>query len=416
MPAPRPKAARSIPLEVANTWISEFFRLSIPPRSDREDLDRPLDPDIRVDPVRADREKTPFSGARLSLMVGGEAVSWCWVYDFRQQIGSATVRLGGIGMVGTHDSHRFKGYSRVVMENSLRHMRHEGFHTAMLYGIPSFYPKFGYAEAFPGVTMTLDVRSAERAAPGRFRAADYAARHLPAVLAMYRANNAGRTGPTGRDIRSWFPFRKGLGRSGPPVVRVMLSRGGRPAGYVVFDSTPLTTAVLEIGFATPEVFPDTLREIGRHAWEQRIAQFRLHIPEDHEFAEFCKPFGAVKETVYRRDGGPMVRMIDVPGALASVAGELGPRMRRPGRLSLLTNIGEAGLSWDGRGGFRAGRPHRGGDRARLPQWALAQMLYGYARARAFADTGLLRGSAGAVAALEEMFPLRPHHHYRVDHF
>ena len=52
----------------------------------------------------------------------------------------------------------------------------------------------------------------------------------------------------------------------------------------------------------------------------------------------------------------------------------------------------------------------------MPQWALAQLLYGYRTAEALAAAGTLKASRQAVEALSDLFPLRPHFHYLADHF
>ena len=52
----------------------------------------------------------------------------------------------------------------------------------------------------------------------------------------------------------------------------------------------------------------------------------------------------------------------------------------------------------------------------MPQWALAQLLYGYADTSELADRGILTGSAEAVPVMSDMFPAGPHFFYGVDEF
>jgi predicted acetyltransferase len=392
--------------------IAELRIRAVPARRSPENLDRALDPAIRVD-ADAGRSK-------LTLVVDGVDASWATVIDFEQQIGCAVIRMGGIAGVGTRDDQRFKGYSRRVLESCLRWMRGAGYHTTMLYGIQGFYPKFGYAKAFPGVWFSVTVRTAEEAAP----AADFslvpfvADRHLRSVLKMYHANNAGRTGVTRRSLRTWPPFRKGLSWNSTTRVEVFENAAGKAAGYLVFDGKHCTANVIEVGFVRPAVFPAILRRAAEFAWEQRLESVHFHLPEDHPFSGYCAAFGMSKQVTWSRDGGGMIRMIDCVGALEAVRDELSVRARDRGALTLKTNLGAVSLAWEpGRMRVvRSGEAPGAAPVLRLPQWALAQLLYGARAVPALVADGALKGSRAGLEALDRLFPARPHFQYPVDHF
>jgi len=371
-----------------------------------ENLDKPLDADIEVTGTAMER--------RLSLLVGDQAVSHVHIFDFRQQVGSQTLRMAGVGGVGTHEDHRRKGYARRVIINSLRWMRREGFDVAMLFGIKDFYPKFGYAQVFGDVRFKMAVRDAEVVAPGGYRFVNFGPEYLDAVLAIYHSSNAGRTGPIRRDRKYWKPFRKGLQGDSKSACRVALDKSGRPVGYFVRDKEPIKPWIIEVGTATPAVFPDILRAAAEIARRRRLKQIKFILPEDDAFIGFCLPLGIRKEVAYRRDGGAMVRMINIPAALKAIASDLGPRMHGSGRLNIRTNLESVGLSWS------AGRLKVGGlsngPSLRMPQWALGQLLYGYRSASALAAVGVLKASRKSVVILDGMFPARPHFFYAVDAF
>ena len=97
-----------------------------------------------------------------ALMADGKKVSWLTVIDYRMRIGSAQVRMGGIGGVGTEQAERMKGYSRGLMEDSVRYMRDEGFDVSALFGIRDFDPKFGYAVCLRSSTITMATRQPHR--------------------------------------------------------------------------------------------------------------------------------------------------------------------------------------------------------------------------------------------------------------
>ena len=389
--------------------IAALRTCSVPHRSTPENLDLPLDPRIRVDAHNGRNT--------LVLVVDGVDVSWATVVDFVQQIGISTVRMGGIAGVGTRDDQRFKGYSRCVMENCLRWMRKAGYHTSMLYGIPSYYPKFGYAKAFPQVRFSLAVRDAEASDGGTcFTIVPFDVdRHLEAILDMYAANHAGRTGVTRRCRETWRPFRKGLAWNSRAIVDVFEDGGGRAAGYLVFDDKHLTANVIEAGFADPSVFPAMLRRAADFAWEQRLENLQLHLPEDDLFANYCRAFGCTTQMSCSRDGGGMVRLINVGAALNAIADELSTRARGSGCVNLETNTDSASLEWTD-GHLVVGQSKHQAPTVRMPQWAAAQLVYGYRHVSALSADGAIEGPADVLADLAGLFPVRAHYQLAVDHF
>jgi predicted acetyltransferase len=400
-------ARRRVTARQADERARGLWRSRVAPRSDPEDLDRPLDGGISLN--------TEGRYTRIALTVDESEVSSCGIVDFQQQIGSQTIHMGGVAGVGTHREHRFQGYSSRVLENALRWMRANEYDASMLYGIAGFYPRFGYAPAFPTVKFSLAVRDAEAVAPGGHRLVRYRGEHLRAVLRMYQANNAMRTGVTSRLPGTWEPWRKGLQFGTKADPWLVLDDRGRPVGYVVYHKEPETAKILEVGFRTAAVFPSVVRHAARRAVRERMESIELFLPEDDLFVDYCKGLRLKMEREFPRCGGAMVRLVRVPTALGKVAAELGSRMTGSGHLNVRTNLDDVGLAWSG-SALRVGDPIRRAPTARMPQWALAQLLYGYRRAAGLEAAGAVKAPRKAIEALEEMFPVRPHYHYAADHF
>ncbi len=397
--------AVSLSKEEVGRRITRLSKQAVPSFAGAENLDRPIDADIQV--------TGPAHAHRLTLMLDGVAASWLTVVDYRQRIGPCVVRMGGIAGVGTHEEHRFKGYSRRVMLNSLRWMRRAGYDTSMLYGISGYYPKFGFAPAFPTTNWSMPVKVAERCAgeAGKFRFVDFAAaEHLPAVLKMYHANNATRTGTALRDEATWQPFRKGVSWNKSFIAKVALDAKGRPAGYFAMDGD-LDGTVTEMGFATPAVFPAILRATA----EAATSVVTFYLPEDDAFMAWCKPLGVRKKLEYRPDGGAMVRLINVRSVLEKIAPLLARRIGGRGRLGVRTNIESVELSWSS-GEMHVGPGRRAGKAVALPQWALAQLVYGYQSAETLLALGVLKGGQESLEVLAAMFPPGPHYLHKADEF
>ncbi len=323
--------------------------------------------------------------------------------------------MGGIAGLRTFEPHRLKGYARRVMVGALRWMRSEGFDTTMLYGIRNFYPMFGYAEAFPNVSFSLAVRDAEKVVANECRVVGYRPEYLRAVIDIYHRTNEGRTGPTRRDPRYWVPWRKGLSYRVKAVCKVLLDNRRKVRGYFVFNGEELNPAILEVGYVEQGLIPVILRAAGRITWKNRLETIRMYLPEDHPFVEFCKPLGLSKEVTYRKDGGPMIRMINIFSTLEKLAPLLGSRLAGSGTLNLLTNLDCVGLVWS-KGDVTVSAPRVGARSVRIPQWALGEMIYGYRNASDLKVCGVLKGSREAIYILDTAFPQTPHFHYTVDEF
>jgi len=378
----------------------------VPLSSESENLDLPIDDDIRITPGT--------SRHLLELIVGGMSVSHATIIDFEQQIGSLSVKMGGVAGVGTREDQRFKGYSRRVLENSLRFMRQSGCDTSMLFGICSYYPKYGFAPAFPTVRSTLAVRDAERAQAAGFKEEEFSPRYLSPVLRMFNKENAGRTGPVRRDPKTWRPFRKGVNWQTKAHAVMLLDKRGRAAGYYVYDDTD-GLAVLEVGYEKPAVFGDILAGLAARAWEMRYENFTLILPPDHLFMEFCKILGIVMSIHFRPDGEAMVRMINIPGALQRAAPELCRRMSGSGSIAIQTNLDSVQVEWS-QGRLNVLPQVKLKNAVTMPQWALAQLFYGYNNARALAAAGYIRGTDKEIAILQQLFPTMQHFFHLVDAF
>ena len=100
--------------------------------------------------MRIDRLLRTDNVWKISLSTKDEQdMSRLWLHEYQMRFGTAQLKMGGIAGVGTNEGYRNRGYSRRVMEDSTTFMTENGFDVAMLFGIPNFYPKFGYATVLP---------------------------------------------------------------------------------------------------------------------------------------------------------------------------------------------------------------------------------------------------------------------------
>ena len=147
-------------------------------------------------------------------VVDGEVVSVVQIFDRQMLIGGTSVRLGGLGSVGTRPAHRGRGYNTAVLRDSVEYMEREGYDLSLLFtGINGFYGRVGWQTFQHVYEMTLRMPNPAPAIrfDGEIRPIRWD-EDLDAVIAIHEATNRDATGPTVRTRafweahRIWFPF------------------------------------------------------------------------------------------------------------------------------------------------------------------------------------------------------------------
>ncbi|HID11949.1 MAG TPA: GNAT family N-acetyltransferase [Candidatus Latescibacteria bacterium] len=311
----------------------------------------------------------------IKLFSDGREVSHLYVHDLKVQVGGATVRAGGIGGVWTHEEYRRRGFARRVLEDALDYMREEGHDLSLLFGIPDFYHRFGYASALPECSLSLLEKDLPKDISD-FR--KYAEGDRNAVLDIYKENNRLRTGSVVRRPDTWRGFVRGTSWYVDPEVWVL--KGGR--GYLVFDATEEHTAVAEVGYSSPEAFPWLAAGVGERARRHGHGEVKLEMPPDHPFAIFLRRYGCRTLQVFPRNGGGMARIVNLEALFSKLSGELSRRLRTShmadweGAISIRTEEGSVGIRAEG-GGVEVGPTQPGAPEVVLPQARLIQLLFGY---------------------------------------
>lgn len=356
-----------------------------------------------------------WHGWKVEAWLGGRVVSWLIVNDLTWRIGTAAVRIGGIGGVGTDRAFRRRGFSRRCMDAAVAFMTRQGLPMSGLFGIPAFYPKWGYTPVIPEPRVWIATTDAAEARPDPALAVvPYDPRaHAPAVRSIYLANNRDRTGSVVRRpyIRH---FRIGSDWGIRTESFVLNDAQGRVRGYAAHDVPGRDLVVTEVGYADRSVFPTLTAELVRRANARKAPGLRVLAPADHPYAAYLRRWNAETTEATFKDGQGMARLLSTPRTLAACAGELGRRLAASGlarasfRLVFDTDAGAATLS--ARGGRVRVLPGLGeGTRVPMPQDALTRLLFGTATAEDEAARPGSRIPARALPALRALFP--PAHPY-----
>ncbi len=356
-------------------------------------------------------------GSHHELLLDGQSVSGLSVIDRTMRIGASPVHMGGIGGVWTDRAHRNKGYARQVLEHSNVWMEAHDYDCATLFGIPDFYPKFGYAVCLPDCRVEVRTRNAERAAL-TLTARPFTPEDLPALREIYAENNADLSGSMVRGDKTSF-FRKGSDYEGKPEGFVFADSAGAIQAYAGRDKSEDHVTIFEVGARRPEYYGDIARWAADRAVELRVEHVTFCLPPDHLCAARLSLYGAKQTLRFARSGEGMGRLLNLSRFLEKTLPEWTRRASAtqglaPGTaLRLETDIGGATLRWTGEAvSLEAAQPSA---TVRLPQWRLMQLAMGYYGAElAFSFPEVQ--AEGDLSLFRALFPRRLPYMWRADHF
>ena len=337
---------------------------------------------------------------RREMLVDGELVCWLGVIDYTMRIGAAQVRMAGIAGVETKEQHRKKGYMRHFFNDTLAYMQTEGYDVSMLFGIPDFYPKFGYATCLAEPSFTLKTRIAETASMGapKFTTRPITPADLPDVIALYERNNATRACSLVRTPEYFTGFKKGSNWWRKAESTVILDDAGQFAGYIVWDKHDDEVIAIEIECVADAFYPSVLAEFARLAIEKRAGLITFHMPLDHPFAIFAQRYGARWTAQYPIDARGMLRIMNQ----ATLFDKLIPMLHQrasalePYTITLRTDIGETTLSH--------GQAAHSVCAISLPQSRLMQLICGYRNARDVLNDSGVTAQGDVLPLLDAVFP------------
>ncbi|MCC6442558.1 MAG: GNAT family N-acetyltransferase [Armatimonadetes bacterium] len=332
-------------------------------------------------------------------------ISRLWAPTYRMRIGSAEVKMGGIAGVGTDDDCRLRGYSRLVMEESTRYFNETGHDIAVLFGIPDFYHRFGYAPALVSSAMVVSVKDALLSLAGT-RIPAHTLRPMveedrAGILDIYHADTAHRSGCLVRSPEEWKGFSKGTSYECGSRPLVLEGDSDGLLGYIVFDEVENECRIGEVGGRSPAIYPALLKAMAEQAQQKGAPSFILRLPLDHPFIFFCRRCGGESSSYWHRNAEGMARLINLESLMTKLTGLFTHRLRGfplpIAPLAFRTDLGTVTLTFrDGQAGV--GPQASSSLTVSIPQMRLAQWVMGY---RAVADVILDEG----VDAPEEAVPL-----------
>ena len=134
------------------------------------------------------------------LVENGKIRSCVRVYFRKIYCQGKTIKIGGIGDVGTDPSCQHRGHASRLMEDAIRYMRDNSALLSILFTrINSFYHSFGYMDL---PTLQVEVELPHHQSKINFRTADLG-KDLKRLQNLYAEFNQNRIGPIARNAHYW---------------------------------------------------------------------------------------------------------------------------------------------------------------------------------------------------------------------
>jgi hypothetical protein len=367
---------------------------------------------------------------RVALMRGDEVLSRALVIPMTMRVGRATVRMDGIGGVETPEAHRNRGYARRVLEAAVRAMNAGDAAISTLYGIPHFYPRYGYATLGPEYELTPVSLHERNLLRDGYSARAGNAGDLPALKRLYREETAGAYGALVRDDDwwTWTELAKSL-TDGAGEVRVV-ERGGQVVGYAWRGSfgwwmeqwterAPHGLKVAEAFAADAAAAEMVLAACRRWATDLGDEQVTLGVPPECRVGTALRLQNATMVERWWDEGEFMGRSTGLASLLRSLAPEMEARWQvvsaamLPFAITIVTE-GERVTVSGGPDGIEVASGADGGIEVSLDPGTVARLALG-----GFDPQGILQRAsvtAAAIPILSALFPRHVPYIYPVDRF
>lgn len=366
----------------------------------------------------------------IALMRGDEELSRALVVPMTMHFGRVELRMDGIGGVATPEAHRHKGYSRRVLEAAIRFMTVGDAVISTLYGIPDFYPKYGFRSLGPEPVIT-PVHLHERNVLNDGYVERYGAQgDLQAIKRLYWDETDGTYGSLVREEGwwTWGILEAGLGPDRQEIK--VVERHGVVVGYAYRASRcwwmdqwrredPDGLKIGEAFAIDANAADAVLASCRRWAVELETPKLQLAIPKRGRVGAAGQFQNVLVVDRYYDQAQFMGRSIGLVALMRGLAPELEARWHRVGgsmqgfSVTLSTEREHVTISGDDEGiRVRAGRS--GGVDVQLTAGAVAQLALGGFEPADFLDR--LDVPLSARLILATLFPKHVPYIYPLDRF
>lgn len=344
-------------------------------------------------------------GEGRGLFDRDELLTVCRHYWFTARVAGTTHPMAGLSAVATPPEHRRQGLVRELVRHALEEYRDRGHYLAALWPFKHpFYAQFGWALANRYALQEFEpsaLAGIDAGVGGTVRPVD--ADEHDRLGAVLDAESGDRELFVER-TEEWWRKRVFHGWDADPYVYGW-ERDGELRGYLIYTiddaGDDQVMRINELAAVDREARQRLYRFVADH--DSQVARVRLYGPADARLLDEVDDPGEVEATVR---AGPMVRLVDVPAAIAAMpTGATGGLTIAVSDPLAGWNEGRFRLDFDGE--HAACSAAEAEPDARCDVGALAQLYVGYRSVDDLAAAGALTvGDDAAREVLRAAFPPR----------
>jgi predicted N-acetyltransferase YhbS len=368
-------------------------------------------------------------------VVDGRVVSQVRVSEREMRIGSAVVKLGGVGLVGTLEKYRRNGYSSAVLRDAVEYMAAEGYDLGLLFtSIQPFYARLGWAP-FSQTTFDMELGARKEFDSSPWTVREFEPGDLPRVIEIYGEHNRARTGIIVRTPQQWSD---GYARQTGMPPTLVAERNGVIGAYANVGLGE--GGANNVGDAFLSTYYPNIREVGCAAGSEDalVALSRSVLERAHDaglkvITGRLPRHDPMTLLLSRESGVPlsfsihersMYLVISLSSLLTKVAPELQRRLQSAGVTSgtssyLFEVDGQSCALIVDRGSVYVEAYGCGSTRLELDSYRFFKLLFGDSTFTELAGYNRVMGlnlSPNDAALLDVLFPKGEHTHWICDYF
>ena len=232
------------------------------------------------------------------------------------RLGEARLRMGGLGLMTTAPSFKRRGVSAALMRDALDYLVKQRYHVSVIFGLPEFFQRFGFAPVLAGYSILIDALELSLSARVMLKHRPLKPGDLDAVQKIHSANGSRLPCSV---VRSAVHFANNWERV--KTARVCTNHQGKVVGYYFLRSTGDCLEVEEVGAERAEVIRDILGACVELSHAEGSGLVRFQVPPDHPFAHYLAQYESRHEMHIGAQEGGMMAFVDLDEALESMIPE-----------------------------------------------------------------------------------------------
>ena len=251
--------------------------------------------------------------SRIGIADGTIVTHW-GIWDYPMRVGSATLRVAGVGVVATHGHYLKRGLMSKTIRAWLADMDGGDVDMTILFGISDFYHRFGYVFGWAGDEYVMHTRRLPEGKGPKLSCLGHAV--TPELDRL--ANRASR-GLTGMAVRPTYSVHRK-----EYVSYAWAGRDGKPVGFVTAGEFRGRWVVVDHAGDVDNVLL-AVRELADRDGAKKVHFLDLHARSP--LARRLRQGTADRSQAFIQSGGPMIRTLNLRSCLGKLAGELTRRLK-----------------------------------------------------------------------------------------